>query len=68
MAQWQYCTIQLNALSLGTEEIDVLNDAGDEGWELVGITINNIAYLKRRREEKAEPVAKQWRKTASAVK
>jgi hypothetical protein len=28
------------------EEIDVQNDASDEGWE-VGVTTNNIAYLKR---------------------
>jgi DNA-binding protein H-NS len=27
--------------------VDVLNDAGDEGWELVAILENNMAYLKR---------------------
>ena len=29
----------------------MLNTAGADGWELVGITSNNIAYLKRPIEE-----------------
>ena len=29
------------------DDIDFLTDAGNEGWELVTITVNNIAYLKR---------------------
>ena len=32
----------------GGEDVDVLNDAGDEGWELVANLPNNIAYLKRK--------------------
>ena len=47
MQQWQYCTIRINDLPRRTEEIDLLNDAGDEGWELVSITTNGVAYLKR---------------------
>jgi hypothetical protein len=47
MPQWQYRTIYLNEVPRGSDAIDVLNDAGGEGWELVGITTNNIAYLKR---------------------
>ena len=31
----------------------MLNAAGADGWELVGITTNNIAYLKRELEELA---------------
>ena len=46
MPQWQYCAIDLNE----NPGIDVLNDAGNEGWELVTIT-NKIAYLKRQIEE-----------------
>jgi hypothetical protein len=46
MPQWQYCAIHLNELPLG-EEMDTLNDAGEDGWELVGITTTNVAYLKR---------------------
>src|SRR5437660_756588 len=44
---WEYRKIALNQLSAKTNDVDVLNDAGDEGWELVAILPNNIAYLKR---------------------
>jgi hypothetical protein len=54
MSQWQYCTINLCDLPRGTDEIDLLNDAGEEGWQSVGIAANNIAYLKR---QLARPVA-----------
>jgi hypothetical protein len=49
MPQWQYSAIDLNE----NPGIDVMNDAGGEGWELVTIT-NNIAYLKRQIEEPAD--------------
>jgi len=47
MPQWQYCAIHLSELPQRANEIDLLNDAGEDRWELVGITTNNIAYLKR---------------------
>ena len=47
MSLWEYRKITLNQLSAKTNDVDVLNDAGDEGWELVAILPNNIAYLKR---------------------
>jgi len=47
MPQWQYRVVDLNDAPRGSDEIDVLNDAGGEGWELIGITANNIAYMKR---------------------
>jgi hypothetical protein len=69
MPQWEYHAIYLSEIPHKVRELDALNDAGDAGWELVGITGNNIAYLKRRREEQSEPVARPWRKSvASAVK
>ena len=34
--------------------VDVLNDAGDDGWELVAILPNNIAYLKREIDDASE--------------
>ena len=43
MPQWEYCEIPRK-----TKEIDLLNDASTNGWELVLITVNNVAYLKRR--------------------
>jgi hypothetical protein len=47
MAEWEYSNINLNDLPRSSDEIDLLNDAGHAGWELVVITSNNIAYLKR---------------------
>ena len=47
MPQWQYLTIYLNEIPLGSDALAVLNDAGGEGWELIGITANNIAFMKR---------------------
>jgi hypothetical protein len=44
---WEYRKIALNQLSAKTADVDLLNDAGEEGWELVAILPNNIAYLKR---------------------
>jgi hypothetical protein len=47
MPGWEYIAVDLNDLSRNGDEIDLLNDAGHEGWELVVITRNKIAYLKR---------------------
>ena len=57
MTEWEYRKIALNQLSPKTADVDVLNDAGDEGWELVAILPNNIAYLKRRVGETVPEVA-----------
>jgi hypothetical protein len=37
--EWEYRKIALNQLPRKTEDLDVLNDAGHEGWELVAIQI-----------------------------
>ena len=47
MKQWEYRKIALSEVSRRRDEIDLLCDAGEEGWELVTILPNNIAYLKR---------------------
>jgi hypothetical protein len=47
VAEWEYTKINLNELPRKTEDIDLLNDAGKAGWELIAITSNNVAYLKR---------------------
>jgi hypothetical protein len=46
MPQWEYTKLDLNDLPRNTQELEVLNDAGKDGWELVTI-LNGIAYLKR---------------------
>jgi hypothetical protein len=47
MPEWEYITLDLSDLPRRTTVLDLLNDAGKQGWELVFITSNNIAYLKR---------------------
>ena len=55
MTDWEYRKIDLNLHRPQGDELDLLNAAGAEGWELVGITSNSIAYLKRELEELAPP-------------
>jgi hypothetical protein len=55
MPKWEYLVIDLSDLPRKTDEIDLLNDAGVNGWELVGITTNNKAYLKRQFAEPSAP-------------
>lgn len=47
MTQWEYEKVDLNNLPRKTSDLDLLNDAGKEGWELVAITVNNFAVMKR---------------------
>lgn len=44
---WEYCSIDLTDLRRRQTDIDVLNDAGEDGWELVGIVAPYRAILKR---------------------
>jgi len=55
MPQWEYNKIDLNNVSAKSNELDSLDDAGKDGWELVGITANNFAYLKRPLEDPTAP-------------
>jgi hypothetical protein len=54
--QWEYRKIDLTAARGDRQEIQWLNQAGAEGWELVRVTDNNVAYLKR--EMASKPPAK----------
>ena len=47
MSEWEYTTINLSELPPRILVVDVLNNAGEKGWELIAITTNHIAYLKR---------------------
>jgi hypothetical protein len=53
MPQWEYSKIDLNNVPAKASDLDALDDAGKDGWELVGITANNVAYLKRMLEDPA---------------
>jgi hypothetical protein len=47
MRQREYRKLNLNEVRRRTDDIDALREAGTEGWELVSISVNSIAYLKR---------------------
>jgi hypothetical protein len=55
MPRWEYRKIYLSELPQRTNELDLLNGAGKEGWELVAITVNGVAYLKRPIEAPTAP-------------
>ena len=48
---WIYRKIALNQHDDRGNDVELLCDAGEEGWELVSILPNNIAYLKRKIED-----------------
>jgi hypothetical protein len=64
MPQWEYRRIDLNDAPRRGDDVDVLNRAGTEGWELVAITGNGVAYVKRPIPE--PPKAPGRRKAAAA--
>ena len=45
MLEWKYRKIDLNDPPRAAADLDLLDKAGSDGWELV--TVNSIAYLKR---------------------
>ena len=47
MPEFEYEKVNLNYIPRKGDDIDLLDELGEEGWELVVITVNNIAYLKR---------------------
>jgi hypothetical protein len=47
MSQWEYEKLNLSDVPRRGDDVDLLNDAGEKGWELVAVTANNMAYLKR---------------------
>jgi hypothetical protein len=59
MRKWEYKKISLNDTPHKRDDIDLLRDAGEEGWELVAVVANSVAYLKREIEgsnaRKAKP-------------
>jgi hypothetical protein len=54
MRQWEYLRLDLSDAPRRGAEIDVLNRAGGEGWELVTVTSNGIAILKRESGQQAK--------------
>ena len=67
MPQWEYRKIDLNDVPRRVDDIDVLIDAGKDGWELISVTTNKIAYLKRRLDDPAPPPTARRRSASSRV-
>ena len=55
VVEWEYLKIDLNQRGPREDELDLLNRRWRGGWELVGISATNIAYLKRLVEETTSP-------------
>ena len=47
MPYFEYLKIDLNTGHPRTDEVSLLNQAGKHGWELISISLNGIAYLRR---------------------
>ena len=47
MRKWEYKKLALNEAPRKGDEIDLLCEVGEEGWELVAMLPNGVAYLKR---------------------
>jgi hypothetical protein len=49
--EWQYRKILLNDHVRNGDDIELLCAAGKQGWELIAITPNSVAYLRRAIED-----------------
>jgi hypothetical protein len=67
MHRWEYKIVSLSETSRKERDIDVLADAGDDGWELVAVTPNNLAYLKRPADPPTSPPRTRRASTRSAA-
>lgn len=47
MTRWEYCELDLGETSKHHDEIDLLNRAGSQGWELVAVLPPVRALMKR---------------------
>lgn len=65
MPQWEYAKIDLSDVPNKQDDIAGLNEAGKHGWELVMVTTNNFAYLKRQIGEAAAAAKSTRHKTAT---
>jgi hypothetical protein len=45
--EWEYRKILLNEHLRSGDDIELLCQAGKEGWELIAIAPNSVAYLRR---------------------
>jgi hypothetical protein len=55
MVLWEYLTIDLAYIPARLDDIDLLNQSGEQGWELIAIVSNHVAYLRRQVNAKDAP-------------
>jgi hypothetical protein len=67
MVRWEYLTLDLAYLPARTDDVDMLNDAGEQGWELVTIMSNHIAYLRRQVNPTEAPADRSTRRQRHGV-
>ena len=65
MRKWEYKKVALDEAARKRDDIDLLCGAGEQGWELVAILANNIAYLKREIDDPDVDYAVSGAETAS---
>ena len=67
MKTWEYKIINVRSenYSMDPRRAEELNRLGDDGWELVSISNNNVAYMKRQHPEPA-PVPTTRRRAPAA--
>ena len=51
MPQWEHLVVDLNTISAKSSDVALLDQLGQERWELVSITSNKMAYMKRKVDE-----------------
>jgi hypothetical protein len=55
MIRYEYVRIDLNQHHPRSDALALLGSAGQQGWRLVCVTANNIAYLIREIDDPAAP-------------
>ena len=65
MTRWEHIKVNVNEATAKDADVALLNELGREPGELVTITPNHIAYLKRRVEEPAPPAKRARRRVST---
>jgi hypothetical protein len=56
VTRWDDIRLDLSSVPLKTDDVELLNDLGEQGWELVAVTANAQAYFKKPVPESAPAV------------
>jgi hypothetical protein len=67
MVRWEYHALDLADLPGRVNEVEMLNKAGEDGWELIAIVANHVAYLRRQVDEPDAPDDRSTRRRRQSV-